>query len=475
MLVSLFTGVLACSWVYALNGFPLVFPDTGPYILSGLQLVAPWDRPIWYGLLLRGLRPVGLDGVALLQLAAAIIAVRIAFAPLDRLRPWATTLLMLILAGFTSLPWFGPFLIPDIFLPVTILALFGLLYGDVQGWRFVGLLAVLLVGVLVHTSHILIAIGIVAVCWMLGILAWIVPGLSIAFVSALTWRRSLAVAGILLTAITGSMAVNRVAFGRWTLSPGGHAFLIDRFMADGTLKRVLDRECGRRAFADCKVRGELPSPPNWYLWSGKSPFWTDWQPDRVPGHPHSGDLRRAEERSRQEDAVLIRMSLRQDLLPHLIASIKATAKQMVMIRTGNELLMHERWPTVEAALSAYEPGALPRFLASRQAHNRLPIDVSNRLNAAFYAVCGLAAAVLLWRNRGIPATRSGALFSLVLLGTVVNAAVCGALSGPHDRYQSRLIWLLAACCVGMVMETVLERRRRPATNRQLGSYRMPVP
>jgi hypothetical protein len=30
----------------------------------------------------------------------------------------------------------------------------------------------------------------------------------------------------------------------------------------------------------------------------------------------------------------------------------------------------------------------------------------------------------------------------VLVGVTVNAAVTGALSGPHDRYQARIAWLL---------------------------------
>ena len=31
---------------------------------------------------------------------------------------------------------------------------------------------------------------------------------------------------------------------------------------------------------------------------------------------------------------------------------------------------------------------------------------------------------------------------LVLVGVVLNAAVCGMLSGPEDRYQARVVWLV---------------------------------
>ena len=31
--------------------------------------------------------------------------------------------------------------------------------------------------------------------------------------------------------------------------------------------------------------------------------------------------------------------------------------------------------------------------------------------------------------------------SLILVGLVVNAGICGAISGPHARYQTRVVWL----------------------------------
>jgi hypothetical protein len=34
------------------------------------------------------------------------------------------------------------------------------------------------------------------------------------------------------------------------------------------------------------------------------------------------------------------------------------------------------------------------------------------------------------------------LFAFVLSALIGNAVICGVLSGPHDRYQSRLIWIV---------------------------------
>jgi hypothetical protein len=32
---------------------------------------------------------------------------------------------------------------------------------------------------------------------------------------------------------------------------------------------------------------------------------------------------------------------------------------------------------------------------------------------------------------------------LTVLGLVVNAGLCGAISGPHTRYQTRVVWIAA--------------------------------
>jgi hypothetical protein len=53
---------------------------------------------------------------------------------------------------------------------------------------------------------------------------------------------------------------------------------------------------------------------------------------------------------------------------------------------------------------------------------------------------------------------------IVLVGILVNAFVCGALSGPHDRYEARVIWLVP------VMALLLIMRSRRAKVRAIGGF-----
>jgi hypothetical protein len=456
-LVSLFIialGTIGVSWLWALNGFPLVFPDTATYLRSGLTLTVPWDRPIFYGLLLRALHPAGLWAVALAQTAAAVAAIQLSFAYLDRARPWATAALLLLLAAFTSLPWFAPLLIPDIFLGIALLALHALLFParPRRAWQQAGLAVVLLAGLLVHTSHILIVAALLP-CLALTALAC---RFARARLPAIRMRGAglAAATGALLAAIAACLCVNHQAFGEWSLSPGGHAFLIDRFMADGTLKPTLDRHCADhpQAFADCSVRGRLPTRPDWYLWSGESPFPGHWltAADGAPAAIEAGRIAAA--RAKAEDDALIALSLHENPWGHARASAAAALRQMVMVRTGNELVVHAPWRYVEAALRDSGGGAGARYQASLQARGALPVDAATWIDAAFLGLAALGAGAALARDRRLRGSRSAGLLAFTLLAWGVNGALCGALSGPHDRYTARIAWLLAAGCVAVVME-----------------------
>ena len=80
--------------------------------------------------------------------------------------------------------------------------------------------------------------------------------------------------------------------------------------------------------------------------------------------------------------------------------------------------------------------------AARQQHSQLTFDKINRVHvpvallSLLMLVALLAGATL--RRELDDITLLAATVALALLG---NAFLCGVLSGPHDRYGSRLVWL----------------------------------
>ena len=62
----------------------------------------------------------------------------------------------------------------------------------------------------------------------------------------------------------------------------------------------------------------------------------------------------------------------------------------------------------------------------------------------------------IWRRRLDDLTLLAATVSLALLG---NAFICGVISGPHDRYGARMVWI-ATFTVLIAAITAFRRRRR---------------
>ena len=90
------------------------------------------------------------------------------------------------------------------------------------------------------------------------------------------------------------------------------------------------------------------------------------------------------------------------------------------------------------------PGQLPAYLAARQQREgRFRFTTLNMVHVTVGMLSLLGLIVLLHglvRERQWQALRFPALVLLALIG---NAIVCATFSNPHDRYQSRVIWLPA--------------------------------
>jgi hypothetical protein len=130
-----------------------------------------------------------------------------------------------------------------------------------------------------------------------------------------------------------------------------------------------------------------------------------------------------------------------------------TATQFVDAGTGGamEPLYSDHTRTM---LSRYAPTLIPAFDAARQQTS--DIDVSAWSDWVVVPVSVAASfalpliAVLLWR-RGL--CREATLPALLFVSLLGNAAVCGVVASPNDRYQARLVWLapLALGLAGLVL------------------------
>jgi hypothetical protein len=105
------------------------------------------------------------------------------------------------------------------------------------------------------------------------------------------------------------------------------------------------------------------------------------------------------------------------------------------------------------------PAQMPAYLAARQQEGAISFRIIRPVQIAVgFASLAALLAVLVWTMR-TGRTSDGALPLFVLAALLANAIICGTLSGPHDRYQSRLIWLAPFAAVLAYMSSPQNRVR----------------
>ncbi len=444
---AILAAAVMLAWPAIHNGYPLIFADTGTYLGQAIQRYLGWDRPGFYSLFLHALHwRASLWPIPLVQ---GLIVAHLLFLMLRVLgRPGAAPLLLVagVLSLGTGLPWAAAQLMPDVFTGVVVLALWLIGFGWDRLRRAERAYLLLLAAgaVVVHLSHVPLALGLVVLG---GALGWRAGGLQGGASTAMRMAIPPVLAALAL------IAANAVAFGRPSLSPFGSVFLAARLMEDGPALRTLDQRCPAGAeWRVCALRDRLPMPANHFLWPVDGPL----RAELDGGKAWAAEAREivADTLAREPGAVLS-------------AGLGNTARQFGMLGTGDGL---NAWPAEhgpEPIIEAYFPRELPAYRLSRQSRGQLERDaaIMSPLHRAL-AWTGLVMLAVLaaafWQRR-----RSAALCILVLAASVGNAAVTGALSGANERYQARIAWLfvlapmVAALAEGRPGERAQRQLRRP--------------
>jgi len=409
--ISIISGGAVLIWPAFVNGYPLLFSDTGAFMVQALSLFMVWDKPWVYGpvlvpvsLLLTLWLPAIAQGLVLSWALWRVLAV---FGPPGAWRHFG---LCMGLAVATAAPWFAALLMPDIFAPLTVLLLFLLAFDPTERRRW-PLILLATFAIAVHLTHLVIAAACIVVLLAMR------PA---------TAPRALAPLALALALL---MATNVIGHGRFGVSPFGSVFALARMVADGPAAELLRERCPDPDFRMCAWVERLPATADEFLWNPEGPVWT------TPGGP----IALAEEASR---------IVRATVLAHPVAVMQAAAanaaEQFVTLRLDEVVSGNWLDQAVGEKLRAHYPAAeAARFGASAQRHDRLravaaPWQGPQMMMLALGAAGTVLVLLLFWRRR---APLAG-LAALCLAGSLANAFATGALSGPHDRYGARMGWLL---------------------------------
>ncbi len=414
------------------NRFPLVFFDTGGYVNRVLEMNLLPGRSLFYGLFL-WISSVGwwsFYGPVLLQALFVVWQIHLMLRCHDLpAGPRATAAFCGGLGVVTGISWYTSQLMPDGLVAVVVLALWllGFRWPRLAVFERAGLAAIALLGLLSHMSGLALAIGLVAVTLVARVA---LPGRS--WKLQVHWLPPAAVvaAGLILMPVLHLALVGKAAY-----TPGGPAYLYGRLVQAGVAQRWLAEHCPVPGIKLCTLQDRIPDNGDKFLWGNESAF------------------REIGEWSGAADAelgYLVKEALKAYPGDVLLTALSATAEQLVMVKTGDQLTeIHN--DTRNVFTNRLPPGASASFNAARQQRGELPVPFIGMVNRVHVPVAHLSAlGLLLVIGWGLRFGRhdlavAAAFMLLALLG---NAFICGALSNPHDRYQGRLAWL-ASLVVGM--------------------------
>jgi hypothetical protein len=434
-----------------INGYPLLYPDSVGYFHSGYSLLSHLhvlrhgpgaafiERPaslrieaqdgistarsVYYGAgyatlyLLFGEWMLALLQTGITTLAIVLVTTRLC--P----RYWFIT--AILLTQLTGLSVFSVTIMPDLFTGLLLLAFAVVLtYSKVLSRSELTFWVVLaLFSCLFHKSNV----AILALTW--------------ATIAPFAWKTKktelLIFSAIFAAAFLGHVAVTLVVkdvSGRWPVEP---PFVLARLVGDGTAVKYLRKTCPIHHYVTCNYLREMPLTEVQFLWGH--------EPNKSVMGTASPQIRRQITGEAAGIAVGTITSFPFEQIKH---SAGNTLRQFVTVGVTEFSII----PTDEVAPINRYRSALTNYASSAVAERRMPLEAISLMMVITYVLSLLG---VLW----IMATTDKREYNppikwfvtVLLVGLVQNAFICGAISGVFDRYQGRVAWLaplalIALCC-----------------------------
>jgi hypothetical protein len=397
------------------NGYPLLQWDTGGYLARWYEGYLVPSRSTVFGIYLHYGESSGFWINLAVQSLATLWLLQLTLRVLSMMQTFRFVAISLLLILSTALPWLASMLLTDIFAGLSVLSLFLLVVGGprTSALEKISLFVFTAFAAATHSATLGVLLGLCIAGWMARPLL----------------GRRLPIAGLAqasLTILAGGLmlvSANHALSGKWTWTPGGTGVAFGRMMQDGIVARYLNDHCPREKLKLCPYRDQLPASADEFLW-GKSMFNT---------------LGRFEGMNDEMGTIVVG-SLADYPAWQAGAALQALGQQLLHVATGEGT---NGWiPHTRGIIERYVPSQAAPMRAARQQNWGLDFDTINWLHVPVALASMLALVALLAHalaNRRLDdLTLLAATITLALLG---NAFICGVISGPHDRYGARMVWV----------------------------------
>lgn len=449
------SACLLLLWAALLNGYPLLYSDSGTYIASGHIDYVPVDRPIIYGLFVRHLSlswrlwlVVLLQAVFVNYIFYLLIKF---FVGLKKTFFWIF-LISLCLTVFTGISYFVSQLTADIFASVTVLTIF-LIYSIPKKEKIHLIFLVILLGfsIISHLSHLPLALALIL---FLGAFELLRKKKRMERKNRILLLLLTLVSAVLILSLTNFLYGASARLSRASNVVVG-ARLIETGIANKHLKRVCDQEEELPYAELCDYIDQFDRWPaaGYYLHDTKSPL-------------YAGDCLEKDwtncwlEKDSTYQALIYDILGQEELLKEFILmAITGTATQFFTYELS--LLQPIDF---DYLIEQHYPAEKYLFEHSNQYKNTLHFEVLSFRQMVFIYISFLLLFYFLWKKRNKISWRAKLLVAFVLLALLLNAFICATFSNVVPRYQARLIFLLPLAVIMIGLELAKQYNRKKSIN-----------
>jgi hypothetical protein len=444
-----------------LNGYPFIFTDSGTYLRAAVDLRPVDDRPIFYSIFATLLHwrwspwPIVVAQAFLVAYIIRIVAARL----FDFARPVQFITTIIVLTAFTSLPWFVGQIMPDVFTAVLILAMLLLLVcpeklSNVELWVLTVTVSASLAFHWGNLPILLLSVAVLVVMMMIGFRP-----------DRRVLRSIILVTGAAAVALSCLVSANIAFRGRPVISTSSSTFLLAKFLEEGPALSVLEDECPGK-YAICsqlprllshKASGLEPTLADFFLWYGPV--------------NDLGWIKSVEPEAADINGQVLRRYWPEVIRSSLIGSVR----QLVHFDAGDGLKRapHPGEPLTTLSPWTLEPSTLGPYAVQSIEHVfgkdslsrfEMSIQGSGALDMSFVRplhllALALSVIALLWAiGRAWGTDRLPFWVAFFVISMVIgNAIAIGTLVPLHDRYQSRVVWLIPMVSFLALLKVTKER------------------
>lgn len=418
------------------NRFPLLEYDTGGYFARWFEATLVPSRSTTYGLFLAAGWPLDFWPIVILQAAATVwvIGLMLKVYRLDA-GPAGLLTMIAVLAATTALPWLASELLTDIFAGLAVLAFYALVRhgARIAPRQRLALIAFIAFAASTHSATFAVLLALSGAASLVSVVdRTLVPRAAAA-----------QAAGALVLGAALLLGGNYIVANKLAWTPGGYGIAFGRMLQDGIVARYLDDHCPQQHFKLCPYRNVLPRDADDFLW-GNDIF------DKLGRFDGLGE----------EMRTIVLGSLRDYPALQLKAALIATAKQLVAVGTG-EGVGTDIWHTY-GMIERYAPSDLPAMRAARQQHGEVSFAAINALHEPVaWLAMGTLPLLIALGFYSADFAELGWLAGTLSIALLANAAFCGIISNPHDRYGSRMVWVAAFAAALAAWRAFVLAREQP--------------